>query len=173
MWLVLCFPFDCLWPCCAEILIHVFQGVKWDQRLRSPLLDTQPVGGRRSLNPNPGHCIHLIFSPISCLWCGLTAKSCWTLRPHGLLPTSLNCSWDFPGKNTGVACHFLLQELFPPRDRICISCISCIGRQILYHCITWEAPMAVIRIHIFFFFASFSLIRKLLKFWSLLRTSNE
>ena len=27
-----------------------------------------------------------------------------------------------------------------PRDRTCISCISCIGRQILYHCATWEAP---------------------------------
>ena len=21
--------------------------------------------------------------------------------------------WDFPGKNTGVGCHFLLQEIFP------------------------------------------------------------
>ena len=27
----------------------------------------------------------------------------------------------------------------PPRDRTCISCISCIGRQILYHWTTWEA----------------------------------
>ena len=27
-----------------------------------------------------------------------------------------------------------------PRDWICISCISCIGRQILYHWATWEAP---------------------------------
>ena len=25
------------------------------------------------------------------------------------------------------------------RDQTCISCISCIGRQILYHCATWEA----------------------------------
>ena len=23
-----------------------------------------------------------------------------------------SCSWDFPGKNTGVGCHFLLQEIF-------------------------------------------------------------
>ena len=23
------------------------------------------------------------------------------------------CPWDFPGKNTGVGCHFLLQEIFP------------------------------------------------------------
>ena len=25
-----------------------------------------------------------------------------------------------------------------PRDRTCISCVSCIGRWILYHCATWE-----------------------------------
>ena len=30
-----------------------------------------------------------------------------------------------------------------PRDLTCISCISCIGRQILYHCATWEAHFSV------------------------------
>ncbi|MGE2757601.1 hypothetical protein, partial [Escherichia coli] len=25
----------------------------------------------------------------------------------------LLCPWDFPGKNTGVGCHFLLQGIFP------------------------------------------------------------
>ena len=32
---------------------------------------------------------------------------------HGLQPTRLLRPWDFPGKNTGVGCHFLLQEIFP------------------------------------------------------------
>ena len=36
-----------------------------------------------------------------------------TLRLHGLYPTRLLCPWDFPGKNTGVGCHFLLQGIFP------------------------------------------------------------
>ena len=27
-------------------------------------------------------------------------------------PTGLLCPWDFPGKNTGVGCHFLSQEIF-------------------------------------------------------------
>ena len=27
-------------------------------------------------------------------------------------PTKLLCPWDFPGKNTGVGCHFLLQGTF-------------------------------------------------------------
>ena len=33
--------------------------------------------------------------------------------PHGLQPTRLLCPWDFPGMNTGVGCHFLLQGIFP------------------------------------------------------------
>ena len=36
-----------------------------------------------------------------------------SLRPHGLQPTSLLCSWNFPGKRTGVGCHFLIQGIFP------------------------------------------------------------
>ena len=36
-----------------------------------------------------------------------------SVRPHGLWPTRLLCPWDFPGKNTGVGCHFLLQGIFP------------------------------------------------------------
>ena len=28
-------------------------------------------------------------------------------------PARLLCPWDFPGKNTGVGCHFLLQGIFP------------------------------------------------------------
>ena len=30
-------------------------------------------------------------------------------RPHGLQPTRLLRPWGFPGKSTGVGCHFLLQ----------------------------------------------------------------
>ena len=33
----------------------------------------------------------------------------WLLVTHGLQPTSLLRPWDFPGKSTGVGCHFLLQ----------------------------------------------------------------
>ena len=31
------------------------------------------------------------------------------LQPHGLWPARLFCPWDFPGKDIGVGCHFLLQ----------------------------------------------------------------
>ena len=30
-------------------------------------------------------------------------------------------------------CHFLLQGIFPIRDQTCVSCVSCIGRWVLYH----------------------------------------
>ena len=43
----------------------------------------------------------------------LVTKSCLSLLwPHRLQPAKLHCPWDFPGKNTGVACHFLLQGIF-------------------------------------------------------------
>ena len=44
----------------------------------------------------------------------LVTKSCptllWPPMDSGL--TRLLCLWDFPGKNTGVGCHFLLQGIF-------------------------------------------------------------
>ena len=36
-----------------------------------------------------------------------------SLQPHGLQPARLLCPWDFPGKNTGVGCHFFLYGIFP------------------------------------------------------------
>ena len=36
-----------------------------------------------------------------------------SLWSHGLQPARLLCPWEFPGKNTGVGCHFLLQGIFP------------------------------------------------------------
>ena len=41
------------------------------------------------------------------------AQLCPTLGPQRLQPPRLLCPWDFPGKNTGVGCHFLLQGIFP------------------------------------------------------------
>ena len=46
------------------------------------------------------------------------------------------CSWDFPGKNTGVGCHSLLWGSSWPTHW---TWVSCIGRWILYHWATREA----------------------------------
>ena len=34
------------------------------------------------------------------------------MLPHGLQPARLLCPWAFPGKNTGVGCHFLQAQGF-------------------------------------------------------------
>ena len=52
-----------------------------------------------------------------------------SLRPHGLYPTRLLHLWYFPGKNTGVGCHSLLQ-IFPTQG-LNLSLPHC--RQRLYH----------------------------------------
>ena len=43
----------------------------------------------------------------------LVAQSCPTLVTPWLQLTRLLCLWDFPGKNTEVGYHFLLQGIFP------------------------------------------------------------
>ena len=48
---------------------------------------------------------------------------------HGC-PASLLCPWDFPGKNTRVGCHFLLQGIFLTQGSN-LGLLLC--RQILYH----------------------------------------
>ena len=105
--------------------------------------------------PEVGWLAHTVFlfveSPVfrgTCLWnhhsvcCGrqmvqlggrsvvvLVAQSCPTLRPHRLWPTRLLCPWDYPGKNTGVDCHSLLQRIFPTQG-FNLGPLHC--RQILY-----------------------------------------
>ena len=39
-----------------------------------------------------------------------------SLQPYGQQPSMVLCPWDFPGKNTGVGCHFLLQGIFPTKE---------------------------------------------------------
>ena len=58
----------------------------------------------------------------------VVSNSLWS---HGLF-----CPWDFPGKNTGVDCHFLLQGIFPTQGSN-PGLVHC--RQILYIWITREA----------------------------------
>ena len=48
-----------------------------------------------------GACLQWLFS------CGACSA---ILQPHG--PSRLLCPWDFPGKNTGMGCHFLSQGVF-------------------------------------------------------------
>ena len=49
-------------------------------------------------------------------------------------------SMKFSRQDTEADYHFLLQGIFPTQGPNCAFYISCIGRQILYHWTTWEAP---------------------------------
>ena len=44
-----------------------------------------------------------------CCCCWVASVMSDSVRPQRRQPIKLHCSWDSPGKNTGVGCHFLLQ----------------------------------------------------------------
>ena len=51
-------------------------------------------------------------------------------------PPDSSCPWGFPGKNTGVGCHFLLLGIFPTQGSN-LQLLNC--RRILYHWVNREA----------------------------------
>ena len=74
------------------------------------------------------------------LRCSVVSNSLW---PHGLLPTRLLCPWNFPGKNTGVGCHFLLQGIFLTQgSNPHLLCLLHWQVDILYHWATLEALLS-------------------------------
>ena len=77
------------------------------------------------------------LSPLPILVCSLSCvrlfATPWTVACQDPL------SWDFPGRNTGWVAISSSRASSWPRERIHISCLFCIGRWILYHCVTWQA----------------------------------
>jgi len=70
-----------------------------------------------------------------------------SLGPHGLQPTRILCSWDFPCKDTGMVCHFLLQGILPTKGSN-LGLLHC--RQIRYRRSYQRSPfLSVIKIHLF------------------------
>ena len=63
------------------------------------------------------------------------SDSLWPYRPQ---PSRLLRPWDYPGKNTGVGCYFILQGIFLNKG---LNPWFLPGRQILYHRFfpIWEA----------------------------------
>ena len=63
-------------------------------------------------------------------------------QPHGLQLTRLLCPWDFPGKKTGMGCHFLLQrDQTQGSNPSLLWLLNC--RQILYHLSHQGSPRVV------------------------------
>ena len=73
---------------------------------------------------------------------------------HGLLcSTRLLCSWDSPGKNTGVGCHVLLQGIFPIQEWNPTSLVPpALARGFFTTGTTWQALTVQ---QVIFFFLSF------------------
>ena len=77
-----------------------------------------------------------IYKMCTCWVTLVVSKSLW---PHGLQTARLLCPWGFPGKNTGVGCHFLLQgNLLTQGLNLHLLCFLH-GQVILCHWATWEA----------------------------------
>ena len=51
----------------------------------------------------------LTKSHVCCCYCRVASVVSDSVKPHRRWPTRLLHPWDFPGKSTGVGCHFLLQ----------------------------------------------------------------
>ena len=68
---------------------------------------------------------------------GLVAKLCLTLVTTWTVANQAPLPWNFPGKNTGVGCHFLLQGILPTQG-LNPGLPHC--GQILYHWATREVP---------------------------------
>ena len=60
-------------------------------------------------NDKHTHMMILLNVHIHCCCCWVTSVVSDSVQPHRRQPTRLPCSWDSPGKNTGVGCHFFLQ----------------------------------------------------------------
>ena len=70
----------------------------------------------------------------------IRACSCLTLcNPMDCSLPGSSVHGIFQVKNAGAGCHFLLQGIFLTQGSNHISCVSCMGRWILYHWAIWEA----------------------------------
>ena len=70
--------------------------------------------------------LHIFLLSVSCL---VMSNS---LQPHGLWPSRFLCPWNFPSKNSGVGCHFLLLgHIYTLMYDICFSLSD------LLHCV-WD-----------------------------------
>ena len=72
-----------------------------------------------------------------CVSCSVMSDS---LQPHGLHNTRLLCPWDFPSKDPGVGCYFLLQGIFPTQGSN-PGLLHC--RQILYRLSCKGSPTGI------------------------------
>ena len=89
----------------------------------------------------------VICKPYSAMqWCLVVSGSLW---PHGLYPARLFCPWNFPGKNTEMGCHFLIQGNFPiPGIKPESSISPTLGSGFFTTSATWEDPSYMLKMKV-------------------------
>ena len=104
-------PHLCLQPCAPPPLCFSWHStLKSNIHLLSYLYITQvPQLGYKPLSVLEPQ--HVALCPAPC--CCLVTELCLFCDPMDCSPPGSFCPWDFPGKNTGVGCSFLLQDIFP------------------------------------------------------------
>ena len=126
---------------------HSNSSGRWDSYYKYPYLADEKIGGPEHWQVQ-GHIASICIWQSWSTWPMYRSLNWWlllsgsvifdSLWPHILEHTGFLCPWDSPGKATRVGSHFLYQGSSLPRDR---TCISCLGRQILYHWTAMEAPL--------------------------------
>ena len=65
------------------------------------------------------------YNSACCCCCCVASVVSDSVRPHRRQPTGLPRPWDFPDKNTGVGCHFLLQCMkVKSESEVAQSCLT-------------------------------------------------
>ena len=80
-------------------VVHVYNGVLLRHKKGMKLCHVQTCGWL----------LRLLYRVCCCCYCWVASVVSDSVRPLRRQPTRLPRSWDSPGKNTGVGCHFLLQ----------------------------------------------------------------
>ena len=78
--------------------------------------------GNQSTNEEPDKYIH----PIHCV-CAWSLSCVWLFATPWTTAHQTPLSLGLPRQEHWSGCHFLLQGIFPPRDRTCISGVCCIA----------------------------------------------
>ena len=113
-------------PAMLETMFNPWVGkISWRRKWQpTPVFFPGEFHGQRSLaGYSPRGCKESVLSFINLFHClfvcvlGWLQLKCPTLcDPVDHIPPGSVCPWDFPGKNTGVGCHFLLQEIYPTQE---------------------------------------------------------
>ena len=73
--------------------------------------------------------------------CSVT-QLCSTLQPMDCSPPGSSVHGIFQARILEWVANSSYNRSSPPRDQTHMSCMSCLGKWILYHCITWESLLS-------------------------------